>query len=266
MGKFKTITSKTITVNFEENSDYVDADISIVFDNGKYGLSYNNKGNKDFLILPIEFENIFFIDSTCGVYIATVTNAKQGVYKLKAERVNNSNNVIAENILPCIYDNIQIGKLNGVLFLLKENKFFCYALMEEQILTECESVEEICPCYMLCINENEMELWYTYNIKHICTLSNKREDCCLYYIGDYEDGVVFKLSFWEDEERFERLLFCEHFGDKYQLSPKFSRIKATTKALGLNSNIVVDLQMELGNSEEILSSKTVYEFAKEEII
>ena len=238
--------------------EYVEADISIVCSDGKYGLLHSERtpdGERE-LILPCEYDNLFFIKTEYEHNLIAVQQGKQGVLVFEGRTSGTYENISVVERIPCIYDYIEVGRENDVLFLHSGNKISCFHMQKEKIFTECDDFKEICYNTLLCVNGDSYGLWYTDFPRFICALET--ED--IFYLGDYEQGEVFMLKIWDKQkEDFEQqLLFSEYCGHGAHFSSKANTIRVRTKSSG-KEPAVIGVEMSFSDIKDKLSIETVNE-------
>ncbi|MBQ2960882.1 MAG: hypothetical protein IJE09_06640 [Oscillospiraceae bacterium] len=262
------ITSRMCDVNvIGEPHLVMKADLSVVCKDGKYGLVHTSKLNSDEcgdlhekeLILPFEYDNLFFVEIDCIAYLFAAFQGKQGVFQFEGRGKAGIEEVIVTELLPCIYNRIELGIKTDVLYLYDGDKILCYSLPEKKVFTECEYYEELCNGFLLCTQNGEIKLWNTYCPGFITKLDTYE----ILHIGSYERGEVFKLIHWNGREskNMEQLLFCGFQGDEFSFSPIASEIVLHTK-IRKKGCLVVGIEMSFGNWKDKFSVETVNEITK----
>lgn len=251
--------------------EYISADLSIITKDGKCGLLHNSKMNIDerdpdyesALTLPIEYENLFFIESDKKTYVVAVADGKQGLFKLQAHKNGFFEEVIAKALLQCAYDRIEAARKNNILFLYSQNKISCYSPREQKMLTVCDEVEEPCREYLLCKRGKNYQLWNTFGLKWLTSLPIIDEFC---YEGTYEAGDVFKLRYWDEDSQdcVSQLLFCEFYVYTVHFSHKAKQLAVMTKT-GASERRLVRVEMSWGDGDSMLPFDIVDEISKESV-
>ena len=109
MENSKVISSKMCYVEIIGNEDYhIKADLSIISKDGKYGLLHSSKMDTEekdaryesTLSLPVEYDNLFFIEVRDKTYLVAVSEGKQGLYKLKGCKNGYIEEMVTEKLLP----------------------------------------------------------------------------------------------------------------------------------------------------------------------
>ncbi|MBR2879746.1 MAG: hypothetical protein IKC02_03640 [Oscillospiraceae bacterium] len=267
MGNYEVLESKICQVRVNDEEDCIDADISIVYHDGLYGLMHTSKiegsrcGDRDDqLLLPLKYDNLFFIDIDKVPHVATVQRGKQGLCRLQCR----SKNIFAKQLLPPIYDSIHFGEKTGVLFLHKKGIISCFSIYEDCVFATCESYKELCDDYLLCTKETDHTLWYTADVRLIC---HPQADN-ISFLGSYKHdlwwaGSVFLLKHKKQNEvESSQLLFCEDIGEGFYFSPIATKISVHTKS-GRERCELTQIDMSFGNREDTLTEKIVNAITKE---
>ena len=98
--------------------NYLNNDIGIVYDGGKYGC-INNKGIE---IIPVEYSKLSPIYSSNSFFIAQNSDYKNGLLDINGQE-----------ILPLVYDKIEIG-LDDLLILKSNNKYGFYNIKTQTLV------------------------------------------------------------------------------------------------------------------------------------
>lgn len=244
------------------------ADLSVVCKDGKYGLVHTSRldeheGSYVYekeLILPCDYDNLFFVDIEFMPHLIAVLQGKQGLFCFEGCTNGYYEEIIVEQRVPCIYDRIEIGHNTDTLFLHSGSKIFCFSLYSGKIFAECEHVKELCNDWLLCISGDNVELWRTQHYSRITTL----ETDDITYLGTYEQGFVFKLKVWDEKEDdlLQQLLFCEYFEKGFHFGPKAKSLTVHTK-VERKERSVVGIEMSFGNWEDKLSIEAVNEITND---
>ena len=270
MEDYEVMHSKKIHVNVKGTSHLVvEADLSIVCSDGKYGLVRSTKDPADHsyfteLILNCEYDNLFFVEFDYFHHLIAVSEGKQGLFTFECQSAE-SEDVAVRQILPCIYDRIEIGRKTKLLFLHKGSEVSCFHRESRSIFTKCESYIELSKDYLFCISNSSNELWHTCRPRFVFAA----DTLLISHLGIYEQsffetGDVFALRYWRDElEGYEeQLLFCESLGENFHLGPMAKNISVHTKfakeQIGLTK-----IEMCFGNGKDILTCEDVNAITKE---
>ena len=267
MENYEILKSKICRVNPGDEEECIYADVSIVCKDGLFGLVHTTKlegsncGSRDEeLLLPLKYDNLFFIDVDEIHYVVTVQRGKQGLCSLQCR----GETILAEQLLPSIYDSIHFGEKSGVLFLHKMGIISCFNIYKNCVFAKCESYKEPYYDYLLCTKENQHALWYTPSPNLVYSpLTNN-----ISFLGSYKQdswwtGSVFLLKYKkQDEPESSQLLFCEDFGEGFHLSPIATRISANAMTNGERYRLT-QIDMSFGNGSDILTKEIVNDITKE---
>ena len=246
----------------------MNADLSVVCKDGKYGLVHTSRleGHEGpyvyekELILPCEYDNLFFVDIEFMPHLIAVIHGKQGLFCFEGCTNGYYEEIMVEQRVPCIYDRIEIGQKTDALFLHSGRKISCFSLYRGKVFAECEHVKELCNDWLLCISGDDVELWHTHHYNMI----TKLETDDVTYLGTYEQGYVFKLKIWDEKENdlLQQLLFCEYLGDGFHFGPKAKRLTVHTK-VERKGRSVVGIEMSFGSCQNELSIEAVNEITRD---
>ena len=259
--------SRMCSVNVIGEPHFVmDADLSLVYKDGKYGLMHTSKhdnkgGGCEYdreLILPCEYDNLFFVEIKYVPHLIAVQQGKQGLFCFEGCTNGCWEEIFVKKLIPCMYDRIEIGRENEVLFLYEGSRIACFHLHKGKVFAECEHHKELYHNWLLCINGDNKALWNTCLPAYVSSLAT--ED--VVHLGTYELGDIFRLKSWDEREEdlLQQLIFCEYQGEGILFGPKARDITIHTKTDRKECS-VVGIEMTFGNREDALRMETVNEIA-----
>ena len=262
---FEIVNTSERLISVVSNPDSsVEVEFMIIRENGKYGLSVNfpvaEDKNEQILTLPIEYDNLFFVEVNFTSYLIAVVFGKQGVFKLELDETEN-NEIIPTEILPFEYDRIVTFRNDQLFLLYRGDLICCYDPVDETYFAECNHIEKLYDSYYLCTKNDESVVWDTIVKRPVFTI--KQSDCCE-YIGSYKQGEVFKITYYDDNNYAicQQLLFYSYQrGHDVHLSPKAERIILHTR-VG-NENRVVGIDMSWGDWDSPID---INEICKEKVL
>lgn len=258
--KIEIVNTRTCSIpNIGDFGAPKEVELSIIRQNGKYGLLYGNQVYSNTLIFPMEYDNLFFVEVDGFSYLVAVISGKQGLFKLELDE--NKYDIISTKIIPLEYDRVITFRNDQLLILNKGDLVCCYDPIEEIYFAEGDHIQSLYDSFFLCTSNGETVIWNSIIKKPIFII--KQRDYCE-YIGSYKQGEVFKITYYDDNNcaTCQQLLFFSYQrGHDVHLSPKAERIILHTR-VG-NENRVVGIDMSWGDWDSPID---INEICKEKVL
>lgn len=259
--KFEIARTKTCFVPATSAQDsLVKVEMSVVCKNGKYGLFYTPhpkecwQEQRRLLILPINYDNLLFEEVDGTSYLIAVVAGKQTLFKLEMMDTEDKDEVIACKLPMTCCDRIVISTNRRFFHLFNEGTESLFDLCDEIEFLKCDRIEQISKEFYRAYTGNKSVIWDTAYKVPLITID---ENVLCKYVGAYNQGDVFKLTFCEDNDAiFDQLLFYEYRGYGAYLSPRAERITIRTKE-GFCENRVVGIEMSWGDWESPIDTKEI---------
>ena len=247
---YEVIDSRICDVQLIDQPCYTtNLDLSIVSKNSKYGLMYNALEERNAeLIVPCEYDNIYFTELWLNTYCIAILNGKSGLFKLLSCQKEDIVTAIAEQIVPCIYERIENCYPYHLLYDRKTVQWYNHDT--GKISAKYDRVVPIGDQYLLYTLGNRTSIWDHLNSKFVFNIP---ENCQIAELGYHDKYAVFKLFHTEDKT--EQLLFCCIDSGKIRLSHKAENIIVYFKHGDVQD--IIGIQMSWGNMNETLNENII---------